>query len=181
LTGAFLYEIAFVSRLSQSDSLLLFLSLPHTSVLILFLFLITVGWSPIVIFILGVSVFLFTDDCPYGSFKELKNKETAADKAATEAEVLKTGGEPGTVAAKSLIAAATSWQVCADMFVVCRHVCSHRDTYMHTYGHTYYCTHTPHAHTARTHFALKPLHSRTLSLALHAHPQARSICTNTFF
>eukprot|EP00277_Geminigera_cryophila_P000857 CAMPEP_0179427640 /NCGR_PEP_ID=MMETSP0799-20121207/13526_1 /TAXON_ID=46947 /ORGANISM="Geminigera cryophila, Strain CCMP2564" /LENGTH=602 /DNA_ID=CAMNT_0021202765 /DNA_START=221 /DNA_END=2029 /DNA_ORIENTATION=+ len=70
----------------------------------------TVGWSPIVIFVLGVSVFLFTDDCPYGSFRELKKKETAADKAATEEEVLKTGGEPGTVAAKSLIAAASSWQ-----------------------------------------------------------------------
>jgi len=71
---------------------------------------ITVGWSPAVIFVLGVLVFLLTDDCPYGNFKELKNKQSSADKAATEAEVLKTGGEPGTVAAKSLIEAASSWQ-----------------------------------------------------------------------
>jgi len=71
---------------------------------------ITVGWSPAVIFLLGVGVFLLTDDCPYGNFRELKDKQSAAEKAATEKEVLATGGEPGTVAAKSLIEAASSWQ-----------------------------------------------------------------------
>jgi len=57
-----------------------------------------------------VCTFLLTDDTPYGNFKEFKKRESAEDKAATEAEVLKQGGEPGTVAAKSLIEAASSWQ-----------------------------------------------------------------------
>jgi len=111
-------------------------SLSHTISVALSLLL--VGWSPIVIFVLGVGVFLLSDDCPYGSFKELKNKETAADKAATEAEVLRTGGEPGTVAAKSLIAAASSWQVC---IYVCVYVF---DRQSHTHQRTHTCTHNLH-------------------------------------
>jgi NNP family nitrate/nitrite transporter-like MFS transporter len=70
----------------------------------------TVAWSPAVIFVLGVSVFFFSDDCPYGNFKELKKRNNAKDAAESELEALKAGGEPGTVAAKSLIDAALDWQ-----------------------------------------------------------------------
>jgi nitrate/nitrite transporter NarK len=70
----------------------------------------TCAWSPAVILALGIGVFFFSDDCPYGNFKELKAKQSAEDKAAADAAALKEGGEPGTVAAKSLIAAACSWQ-----------------------------------------------------------------------
>lgn len=70
----------------------------------------TLVWSPAVIISLGVAVFFFSDDCPYGNFRDLKKKKTEAEKAEEEAAALATGGEPGTVAAKSLIAAACSWQ-----------------------------------------------------------------------
>lgn len=68
---------------------------------------VTLLWSPAVIFLLGVGIFLLTDDCPYGNFRELKKRDNAADREAAEAEALKTGGEPGTVAFASLIQAAT--------------------------------------------------------------------------
>ena len=76
---------------------------------------ITCAWSPAVIFVLGVLVFFFTDDSPYGNFKELKRRKEAsaaakADAEAAELEALKTGGEPGSIAAKSLLEAASSWQ-----------------------------------------------------------------------
>ena len=43
----------------------------------------------------------------YGNFRELKKRDNAADREAAEAEALRTGGEPGTVAFASLIQAAT--------------------------------------------------------------------------
>jgi NNP family nitrate/nitrite transporter-like MFS transporter len=70
----------------------------------------TCAWSPAVILCLGVAVFFFSDDCPYGNFKDLKTTKSAEEKAAEDKAALETGGEPGTVAAKSLIAAACSWQ-----------------------------------------------------------------------
>ena len=70
----------------------------------------TCAWSPAVILVLGVLVFFFSDDCPYGNFKELKAKKTAADKEAEDKAALETGGEPGTIAARSLIDAACTWQ-----------------------------------------------------------------------
>jgi NNP family nitrate/nitrite transporter-like MFS transporter len=71
----------------------------------------TVGWSPAVILLLGISVFLFSDDCPYGNFKDLKKNQNAKDAEAAELEALKSGGEPGKVAAASLIDAAKDWKV----------------------------------------------------------------------
>ena len=71
----------------------------------------SVGWSPAVIFLLGVSVFLLSDDCPYGNFKELKKKQNSADAKESELEALKAGGEPGSVAAASLIDAGCDWKV----------------------------------------------------------------------
>jgi hypothetical protein len=70
----------------------------------------TVAWSPAVLFILGILTFFFTDDSPYGNFSELKKKQNKADAAEAELEALKTGGEPGSIAARSLIDAACSWQ-----------------------------------------------------------------------
>ena len=70
----------------------------------------TCVWSPAVIFFLGVSVFLFSDDCPYGNFKELKARQSEKDKEAEAEAALKAGGEAGSVAAKSLIDAACNWQ-----------------------------------------------------------------------
>ena len=70
----------------------------------------TLSWSPAVIFALGVGVFLFADDCPYGNFGELKKKRNAEDAAKSELEALKTGGEPGSVAWKSLYEAGCNWQ-----------------------------------------------------------------------
>ena len=70
----------------------------------------TLAWSPAVIFALGVGVYLFSDDCPYGNFGELKKKRNAEDAAKAELEALKTGGEPGSVAWKSLYEAACNWQ-----------------------------------------------------------------------
>ena len=73
----------------------------------------TIAWSPAVIFLLGVGVYLFSDDCPYGNYSELKKrkKQNADDAAAADAEALKQGGEPGTVAMRSLIEAGCDWQV----------------------------------------------------------------------
>jgi NNP family nitrate/nitrite transporter-like MFS transporter len=70
----------------------------------------TLCWSPAVIFSLGVCTFLFTDDCPFGNFSQLKKKQDKKDAEASEAEALKTGGEPGSVAWSSLYEAATTWQ-----------------------------------------------------------------------
>ena len=70
----------------------------------------TVAWSPAVIFLLGVSVFLFSDDCPYGNFKDLKNKKKQTE-AEKEAELRASGGEAGSVALQSLVDAALDWRV----------------------------------------------------------------------
>jgi len=70
----------------------------------------TLAWSPAVIFLLGVGIFLLTDDCPYGNFKELKARQSEKDKAAANEAALQAGGEAGSVAARSLIEAATNWQ-----------------------------------------------------------------------
>ena len=70
----------------------------------------TLAWSPGVIFILGVSVFLFSDDCPYGNFKELKARQSEKDKEEANEAALKAGGEAGSVASKSLIEAGCNWQ-----------------------------------------------------------------------
>jgi NNP family nitrate/nitrite transporter-like MFS transporter len=80
---------------------------------------ITCAWSPGVIFALGVAVFLFTDDTPYGQLADIKKKrkqdaEAAAaaanDDAAAQKAALEAGGEPGSVAARSLLEAASNWQ-----------------------------------------------------------------------
>jgi NNP family nitrate/nitrite transporter-like MFS transporter len=71
---------------------------------------ITVCWSPCVILVLGIAVFFLTDDCPYGNFKDLKAKQNKADAEASELEALKAGGEPGSVAAASLIDAGSDWK-----------------------------------------------------------------------
>ena len=70
----------------------------------------TLAWSPAVLFCLGVGVFLFTDDCPYGRFKELKARQSEKDKEEANEAALKAGGEAGSVASKSLIEAACNWQ-----------------------------------------------------------------------
>jgi len=70
----------------------------------------TLCWSPALIFSLGVLVYLFADDCPFGNFGELKKKQDKKDAEASDLEALKTGGEPGSVAWKSLYEAAVSWQ-----------------------------------------------------------------------
>jgi len=70
----------------------------------------TLCWSPAVMFALGVLTYLFADDCPFGNFAELKKKQDKKDAEASDLEALKTGGEPGSVAWKSLYEAAVSWQ-----------------------------------------------------------------------
>ena len=71
----------------------------------------TCAWSPAVILLLGISVFLLSDDCPYGNFKDLKKNQNEKDSEEAELEALKAGGEPGKVAAKSLIDAGKDWKV----------------------------------------------------------------------
>jgi len=73
----------------------------------------SVGWSPAVIFILGVSVYLFSDDCPYGNFVDLGKTYSGnrLEEDMNSDEALKaSGGEPGSIAAKSLLEAAKNWQ-----------------------------------------------------------------------
>jgi NNP family nitrate/nitrite transporter-like MFS transporter len=79
---------------------------------------VTCAWSPGVIFCLGVLVFLLADDTPYGQLGDLRKKNkneadqaaAANDEAAAQKAALEAGGEPGSVAAKSLIDAACNWQ-----------------------------------------------------------------------
>ena len=71
----------------------------------------SVGWSPAVIFLLGVSVYLFSDDCPYGNFVDLGKTYSGNRLDENSDEALKhSGGEPGSIAAKSLFDAAKNWQ-----------------------------------------------------------------------
>merc|ERR1711966_192710 len=71
---------------------------------------ITLVWSPAVPFLLGVLVFFFTDDTPYGNLKDVTKKKTEAEKKEEEMAAMMGGGEAGTLAAASLIDAACTWQ-----------------------------------------------------------------------
>eukprot|EP00960_Hanusia_phi_P016923 498246-Hanusia_phi.AAC.1 len=79
----------------------------------------TLAWPPSVLFLTGFVILYFTDDSPQGNFSDLKKKgEEGEDKGdvykaegnlTTEDAILASGGEPTTIAQKSLMLAASKW------------------------------------------------------------------------
>jgi len=48
----------------------------------------TLAWSPAALFLSGVLTFLFSDDCPYGNFHELKKRQAAKDAEDRQAGII---------------------------------------------------------------------------------------------
>ena len=83
----------------------------------------SLAWPPAAIFLMGILTFLFSDDCPYGNYSELKKRKAAKDKE-EGASMVKVGdvengnfADPtgggksvGSIASSSLQGAALDWR-----------------------------------------------------------------------
>ena len=84
----------------------------------------TLLWSPAAMFITGILCYLFSDDCPYGNFSELKKRKAAKDKESGSqslvavgdvdngnfADPLGGGRSVSAIASSSLTGAALDWR-----------------------------------------------------------------------
>ena len=83
----------------------------------------SLAWPPAAIFVMGILTFLFSDDCPYGNYSELKKRKAAKDKEEGVSMVKvgdvengnfadPTGGgkSVGSIASSSLQGAALDWR-----------------------------------------------------------------------